>query len=54
LLLKLHQLLLQDIAAGSVLVRVPLRLAITDAMPEEEQQRVVGQVRGQELLSTVC
>jgi len=25
-------------------VRVPLRLAITDVMEEEEQQRVVGQV----------
>lgn len=27
-----------------MLVRVPLRLAITDVMSEEEQQRVVGQV----------
>lgn len=34
----------QDIPAGSVLVRVPLRLAITDVMALEEQQRVVGQV----------
>lgn len=35
---------MQDIPAGAVLVRVPLRLAITDVMEEEEQQRVVGQV----------
>jgi hypothetical protein len=36
----------QDISAGAALVRVPLRLAITDVMEEEEQQRVVGQVGG--------
>jgi hypothetical protein len=53
-LLQLHPLLLQDIASGSVLVRVPLRLAITDVMPEEEQQRVVGQVRWQQLLAAAC
>jgi hypothetical protein len=40
----------QDIAGGSVLVRVPLRLAITDVMAEEEQQRVVGHVSGGVLL----
>jgi len=35
---------LQDIAAGKQLLRVPLRLAITDVMEEREQQQLVGQV----------
>lgn len=44
---------LQDISAGQVLVRVPLRLAITDVMEEEAQQRVVGQVGHGKLLTTM-
>jgi hypothetical protein len=37
---------LQGIPAGSQLVRVPLRLAITDVMEDEEKQQLVGQVGG--------
>jgi hypothetical protein len=34
----------QDLPAGQVLLRVPLRLAVTDVMSGEERQRVVGEV----------
>lgn len=34
----------QDIPAGEQLIRVPLRLAITDAMGEEQKKSIVGEV----------